>query len=349
MKKRYFIAAFLLLGLLIVWWLFANKQSQSSLLTTAPDLSPLIAKQQPVRSGIHALSPAVSTHGKSNTVIIEGVPVSEEFMRYMEHKHADPLYDWKQPINFYGKVVDDNNQPVAGASVDYTWSTIQAERGTLTKHSESDEQGLFSIHETGSGIGITVSKEGYYTPPNEKLKNYEYANHGDGVFTPDLANPVVFHLRKKGVGTDLITSQYGIRSDFPISIPRDGTPVEVDVMQRKVGNSGQIQISENKPEHNAWRQAASWSFKMEIPDGGFVEENDPLPFDAPESGYQSVVEFQFQKGDTNWNEGINKSYYIKFGNPPRYGRFQVQTDISNGGAIITYAINPNGSHNLESN
>lgn len=33
--------------------------------------------------------------------------------------------------------------------------------------------------------------------------------------------------------------------------------------------------------------------------------------------------------------------------PPLYARFQLQTAISYGGAIITYAINPDGSRNLE--
>ena len=117
-------------------------------------------------------------------------------------------------------------------------------------------------------------------------------------------------------------------------------------MQRKTGDSGQIQISEHKPEYLEWKQATSWSFRMEIPDGGFVEHNDEFPFEAPVDGYQSVVEFNFQKGDTNWMD-INKKYYIKFGNPPRYGIFNVQTSISMGGAITSYAINPDGSRYLE--
>src|SRR5206468_3880099 len=83
--------------------------------------------------------------------------------------------------------------------------------------------GFFSIHQTGKRISITVSKEGFYTPPSERLRSYEYANPGDGLFTPDPANPVVFHLRKKGAGADLITSQYGVKSYFGVRLPLDGT------------------------------------------------------------------------------------------------------------------------------
>ena len=86
---------------------------------------------------------------------------------------------------------------------------------------------------------------------------------------------------------------------------------------------------------------------MEIPDGGFVEEKDEFPFEAPESGYQPVMEFNFQQGQADWIENLKKDYYIKFGNPPRYGRLHFDTSISKEGVRLTYAINPNGSRNLE--
>ena len=88
-------------------------------------------------------------------------------------------------------------------------------------------------------------------------------------------------------------------------------------------------------------------FRMEIPGGGFVGENDEFEFTAPEEGCQSVIEFGFQQGQMDWTTDINTNYYIKFGNPPRYGHIHIQTGISYGGAILTYAINPDDSSNLE--
>jgi hypothetical protein len=282
-----------------------------------------------------------------NEAVVEGVPVSKDVLRYMANVRADPQYDWKQPINFYGKVVDESNRPIADASVHFVWNDLSP-TGTSEADAKSDAFGLFSLEgKTGKRLCLSASKNGYYTTADARVPCYEYANPGDGLFTPDSAKPVLLRLRKKGSGVDLITSQYGMSPDFPVNIPRDGTPVNLDVMQRKIGPSGQIQVSENKPEHNAWQQAKSWSFRMEIAEGGFVEESDEFPFEAPETGYQPVVQFDFQQGQTNWTTGLKKDFYIKFGNPPRYGRFQVQTDISYGGAIITYAINPDGSRNLE--
>lgn len=63
---------------------------------------------------------------------------------------------------------------------------------------------------------------------------------------PDPNNPVIFHFRKKGEGVDLITSQYGVQPYLGVSAPRDGSPVRVDFFDRKVGQGGQLEISQRK-------------------------------------------------------------------------------------------------------
>ena len=292
------------------------------------------------------LPASLGTAQTTAAVQISSNSMSKEGVIYMQNLRADPLYDWKQPIILYGKVLDENGQPIPNAVVSYEWTDLSA-NGSSKKECASDGAGLFTIQERGKRLCLTVKKPDYYSTRDARSACFEYANPFDGLFKPDLNNRVVFHLRKKGVGVDLITSQQGVSPDFPIHIPRDGTTVIVDVMKRKVGDVGQIQISESKPEQKIWKQATNWSFRMEIPDGGFVETKDEFMFEAPVSDYQPVVDFQFQKGDANWKEAISKKYYIKFGSPPHYGRLEVQTGISYGGAILTYAINPDGSRNLE--
>jgi hypothetical protein len=281
-------------------------------------------------------------------VIIEGVPVSQEVIDYTRNSMADPQYDWKQPINFYGKVVDENNQPVEGAAIDFKWTDLSP-NGTSEFHTTSDATGLFSmVNQTGKRLSVTASKPGYYSAADARLASFEYANPADGLFTPDQNNPVVFHLRKKGAGVDLVTSQYGVKSYYGVSVPVDGTPVRVDLLERKSGGrDGQLIISKTTPPYEKWKEATEWSFRMEIPDGGFVAENDEFPFEAPESGFRSVVQFDFQKGQTNWATMMQKDYYIKFGTPPRYGRLHLETLIEMQGARLTYAINPTGSRDLE--
>ncbi len=332
----------ILFALGICWWL-ASRHLQRGI-----SLSPA-ANSLPIQQEPNAPVPQKPKSEQSNSQSINvskssAPPAVQEFIR---KTLADPQYEWKQPINFYGKVVDENNQLVANANVHFIWTDL-SKTGTSEADTKSDSAGLFSLlGKKGKRLCLKASKDGYYTTIDARVPSYEYANPADNLFTPDPNNPVILHLRKKGVGVDLIISQYGVSPDFPIHIPRDGTPIRVDFIKRKTGDNGQMQITENKPEYKNWQQASSWSFRIEIPDGGFIEENDEFPFEAPETGYQPVVKFRFQQGQADWTENLQKNYYIKFGNPPLYGHLQLQTGISYGGAFLTYAINPTGSRNLE--
>ena len=48
------------------------------------------------------------------------------------------------PISFYGKVVDEDGQPVSGATASFIWTDMSA-KGTSTVESVSDQQGLFLL------------------------------------------------------------------------------------------------------------------------------------------------------------------------------------------------------------
>src|SRR5208282_1611522 len=123
---------------------------------------------------------------------------------YFQKIRADPNYDWKQPINFYGRVVDESNAPVSGASVHFQWNDLSP-KGTSDADVTSDNNGFFSLKERhGKYLFVTVSKEGYYSSGNSRGSGFEYANPYDGLFTPDVGNPIVFHLRKKGQCEPLI-------------------------------------------------------------------------------------------------------------------------------------------------
>lgn len=255
---------------------------------------------------------------------------------------AAKLVPKQEPIAFYGKVVNEETQAVAGASIHFILSDASSRTGTTNSDTVSAGDGsFFLINGTGSGVSVYVSKNGYYEIKSLNQINYDPTGNGSS-----KENPVLFHLRKKGVGADLITSKYGFTSYFDVHVPIDGQTIKVDFLNRSAGNNGQIEFSNIKPEYLQARQANEWSFKMIIADGGFVEESDEFPFEAPENGYQPVVQFYFQKGQTNWADSIHKDFYTKFGNPPRFGRIHLDTSIGSG-VRLSYAINPDGSRDLE--
>jgi hypothetical protein len=265
----------------------------------------------------------------------------EKYVQWYAAESAKIAAQHQHLIEFYGLTVDESNQPVAGVNAHLILTESPATpNGIVETNTQSDAQGFFSFSgAVGKLLQVWLDKNGYYVSKSNRI-DFDYMG-----YQPNPNQPEVFHLRKKGAGADLITARYGVYWDLGVSAPLDGTPVWVDFFNRKVGETGQLEISQTKPPYSAWKTATQWTYKMEIPDGGLVEENDEFPFEAPEGGYQSIVGFDFQQGQ-NWATNLKKDYYIKFGNPPRYGRIHVETSIMSG-TSLQYAINPDGSRYLE--
>jgi hypothetical protein len=251
------------------------------------------------------------------------------------------LAHWQAPIDFYGKVVDENTNPVVDATVNFHWVEEPTEKGNRNTNTQSDSEGLFSLHDArGPSLSVSVSKEGYYS----RRGGAQYGIFASDGFSPDPLKPVIFLLRKKGQSVELITSQNGIRPSLAIRIPKDGTPVRVDFFQKQVSATGQLEISQNKPP---WQGATNWSFSLSIPDGGLIENQDEFQFQAPDTGYQPTVKYNFAKAEPDWTTHVSKQFYIVFDQPRKYGWLRFESDISQETVFVTYAINPTGSRNLE--
>jgi hypothetical protein len=259
----------------------------------------------------------------------------------LEEIQRQALADWQRRIEFYGKVVDEKTNPVADANITLGWSETPSKEGELTASTKSDGEGLFSLHDKrGPSLDIWVVKEGYYASHHGQW-GFSYS-HGD--FSPDPVNPVIFLLRKKGRGTELITSENGMRPNVWVRVSKDNTPVRIDFFQKQASATGQLEISQDKPP---WQHATNWSFQLSIPDGGFVENQDEFQFEAPDTNYQTTIEYHFAKGETNWTTQVTKQFYIAFGQPRRYGWLRFESNLAQETVFLTYAINPDGSRNLE--
>ena len=245
MKKQTAFWALLVLATgVAIYWLFTHHPQHPQ---QPPNQAALANQSQSVKNAVvskSALNQPAAGQPSANAT----ASISEAVKEYVEKSMADPQYDWKQPIDFYGRVVDENNVPVANASVHFEWNDI-SEKGTSDATATSDSNGYFSlVDRRGKRLYVDVGKEGYYSSGDARNATFEYANPADGLFTPNPNNPVVFHLRKKGVGADLITSEYGVKPYFGVTIPLDGTPVQVDLLERKIGQ-GTLVISQLKPEY----------------------------------------------------------------------------------------------------
>jgi hypothetical protein len=101
-------------------------------------------------------------------------------------RERDKEADWKVPIRFYGRVVDQDRQPVSGATVHFQW-TVLSKQGTSEADTVSDEGGNFSLTGArGKNLGVYVTKQGYYTPENIKASGFEFADPAEpNFYEPD--------------------------------------------------------------------------------------------------------------------------------------------------------------------
>lgn len=90
-----------------------------------------------------------------------------------------------------------------------------------------------------------------------------------------------------------------------------------------------------------------WRATIAVPGGGLVEHSSEFPFEAPQDGYQPGVEFNMSANSPDWQGGIEKTYFIQFGSPPKYGRIQVHFLGASQKVLISFAVNATGSRNLE--
>ncbi len=268
---------------------------------------------------------------------------------FVERERAEPGYMFRIALNFYGKVVDEADQPLPGANVQFTWNTLNASSNVVSRqqNAQSDQNGLFSLEgQQGNGVCVAVEKPGYRSLDGNP-NCFDYAQTSASNFhVPVAGQPVVFHLQKRKQGVALVTSKNGTRSSFRLQVPTDGSVMRFDPLQQKP-DTGALQFSQVKPAASAWKQATAWSFQVEIPDGGLAECHDKVPVEAPDAGYQPGVDLEFKKGTDNWTDAIAKDYYFRFGNPPLFGYLRIETMIDSDTVRLTYAINPEGTRVLE--
>ncbi len=187
------------------------------------------------------------------------------------------------PIEFYGKVVDQNGDPVSEANVDY---------GTIDKfdangsnyRGRSDENGNFSISGIRGQLTVGVQKDGYYNIHGKSDAAFAYGVGPDATRKepPTKDNPAVFVLQKKGLADPLIPVDGG-----QIDIPRTGEPFSIDLATGKPGH-GDLQVETWIGDSSQRR--FDWRYRLSVPGGGLAERKGQFDFEAPGDNYQTSID-----------------------------------------------------------
>lgn len=249
---------------------------------------------------------------------------------------------WRTPIEFYGKVIDESNQPIAMADAALRWST--SIEGASEKRVKTDSNGLFALTDArGFSLSVRVQKDGYYTSKSNET-GFFYADP-DRLFKPDRNNPVLFQLHKKRPAEPLVHVEFpGFARGYRLK--DTGEPVEFDVLKgvevRPGDGDVQIRFSATTPTNAVF----DWQWSVSIPNGGILESTNEFDFEAPLEGYRPGHEITFSVSDPRWTGDLSKNYVVRLRNG-MYGRISFRLLAYNGMFRFESFINPSGSRNLE--
>jgi len=333
MKKRWFAIGTAAAVVLLLLLYFSHQHgAKKEIATTSRTIS---AQSQPAMSS----SPQVSVQ----PIVIPDVPGANLTPKDKE-RIGKIVTVFSAPISFFGKVVDQTGQPVAGAKVHY--SAADRYFGDSSKYEGiSDTDGFFSITGIkGAGLYVSVYKDGYDgTKQSGDSFGYGMAS---GSQPPSKESPAIFVLRKKGPAEPL-----AVVSSRQYETPKDGTIVGVNLKTgRKVtANDADITMQSwiNDQSMNE-KHRFDWKARIAAPGGGLTERNDPLLFQAPEGGYQPHDEVGMPASSANWKNRLAKEYFLKL-RDSTYAR--VKIELVAGGHynffVLESYLNPSGSQNLE--
>lgn len=345
MKNRFWIYTFVIVVIGLLFWF----RPKHSVLITTPKPENAQSANQPLLNHtniiplkVSPLQQPINPSLNQQKLSVARLDPMEAVKRFVNDKNV--------PIEFYGKVVDQDSNVVSDVKVNIGirhWTLMSdptipyPNSKQIELEQTSDTSGRFEFSGvTGDGFGVILTKDGYSSPPN--------ARYGFGPKAGTFENPVIFKMWKEGEKAQLIGGShvFGIDSGkiYTLNL-MTGKKIEGEA-------EGDLRVTITRPAAAKPRDKFAWSFSIEAMQGGFAapDPNDEFMYIAPKSGYQSKIKMQFDPDNAGWTGVVRKQLFITSRNGQIYGRATIEVDsIYNvhSAIQIDYAINPNGSRNLQ--
>jgi hypothetical protein len=300
MRNRVILTGLVVAVFLAAWWLISNR----------PDVPP---KRAAVSMPAEAKTEPSSTPPASEPPppIRSPAPVS------FEARQRAFIAAFKKPISFYGKVIDQHGDPVAGARVTFSANDDPMARTSSEYVRTSDSDGLFSIDQiVGFSLAVAVSKAGY----KGIAQNDSRIVTSSGVFDygiesasaprlPDKNAPAIFRLHKIGIVEPLVKI-----SEKNFRMARDGTPLLIAV-DKEGAHQVLLRCWNQELRRPAGQQQYDWKLEVSVPNGGLFPRRDAFAFEAPQDGYAAsdVIDMPMSLPYQEWDSFAARSYFIRFG------------------------------------
>ncbi len=241
--------------------------------------------------------------------------------KYNEEYAKDRTYEWKTPIEFFGKVIDENNKPVANAAVEAQWVGLEETRdGVGKKKLSSDINGKITITGLkGKCMSVRVSKKGYFTSHKIPNNDFEYAGFWEPNFIePDRENPVIFHLIKRVPRESVKVIGYRV-FELPSTI------MYIDLLSQNGFSPSQgdftIKVSRESLPGNANIFNGSIDVRS-IGSAEFSESDEELMMSAPDNGYVKSITKTFRNNNGSTDEILR--FYIRNSERKFYAKVELK-------------------------
>jgi hypothetical protein len=344
-NKQTFLAIFILICVALGWWAFSKMtptpvaKATKSQIGMTPTTSPI--PDSPATPSVPPVypDPSAAPDAEATQRALASGEKGQMGLAIMQLANA-------QRIDFYGRIVDQNGQPVSDVKVEgSTLLVLGADNsGGNYYHTVSDGEGKFSFLDAhGNGMGFKFDKPGYEY-------NYRQAPGWTSNYKPDPENPKIFILWKLKGAEHLIHDQefYGLQAD--------GRTYSIDLIKgtasaRDLAGDIYVNVQRPRPAQIRANQKFDWSLSMEIKGGGFIESNDYYLNEAPADGYKSHYALIMSASDPKWkNELQDKLFYIKTRDGRVFGYIKIEVIPNyNDVSVVKFEsyVNPAGSRNLE--
>jgi hypothetical protein len=254
------------------------------------------------------------------------------------------------PINFYGKVIDQEGKPVVGAKVNLEVQANYFDENRSEQKQfplETDQNGNFTLTGAYGAIVkvLSVEKEGFELTKKVK-RGYSYTLPAE--FQPDPNNPVVLKTWKQQGKEPLAHSLWHGK------VVCDGTTNRFDLISGRPSPEGNLEIVcvrtplKSPPPGNG---RFDYKFEITVIGGGIRPAQDEFTYLAPEGDYSKSLTFSQKADDPKWDSKIPipKEYYLKTADG-HYGMLFVDWYAAQNSPTHlewNISINPSGSRNLE--
>ena len=258
------------------------------------------------------------------------------------------------PVDTYGKVIDQNGEPVVGAKV-HGILKFEEKRIKEKHDTETDADGRFQfLGFHAKGLTMVPEKEGYEF--NSKILS---TVNRPSNYIPDPKDPLVFMMYKLRGGEPMKHNQ------IYSSVPCDGSVEPFNLLDyrsnrtipyaMRVNGDLMVTLIRTPLKLNArdGNKPFNWSVNFAITNGGLMEipTNNIYSYEAPVDGYRPMITMNFPTNMVGWQYEFKRDYFFKARNGQIYGRMTLHVDASRTQPPTYFDAeiyaNPNGSRNLE--